>query len=84
MDGTGTKIWFFLTIQAQKSLAVFVINETVIQISSQNSGYGFVQNHYNSVLGIYISEERNILVTEKNMIIQKYFDEYRNYFHIIH
>ena len=64
-----TKIWFFLTIQANKSLAVFVINETVIQISSQNSGYGFVSNHYNSVLGIYISEERNILVTEKNMII---------------
>ena len=64
-----TKIWFFLTIQAKKSLAVFVINETVIQISSQNSGYGFVYNHYNSVLGIYISEERNILVTEKNMII---------------
>ena len=30
-----TKIWFFLTIQAKKSLAVFVINETVIQISSQ-------------------------------------------------
>ena len=38
-----TKIWFFLTIQAKKSLViVFVINETVIQISSQNSGYGFV------------------------------------------
>ena len=64
-----TKIWFFLTIQAKKSLAVFVINETVIQISSQNSGYGFVYYHYNSVLGIYISDERNILVTEKNMII---------------
>ena len=36
-----TKIWFFLTIQAKKSLAVFVINETVIQLSSQISGYGF-------------------------------------------
>jgi hypothetical protein len=36
------KIWFFLTIQAKKSLAVFVINETVIQLSSQISGYGFV------------------------------------------
>ena len=52
--------------------------------ANQNSGYGFVYYHYNSVLGIYISEERNILVTEKNMIIWKYFDEYRNYFHIIH
>ena len=29
------------------------------------SGYGFVLNQYSSVLGIYLSEERNMLVAEK-------------------
>ena len=42
--GTGYQdlVLSYYTSKEEFSLVVFVINETVIQISSQNSGYGFV------------------------------------------
>jgi putative transposase len=44
----------------------FIIDETVIQIGSQHFWLWFcIEPVHSSVLGIYISEERNMLVAEK-------------------
>ena len=53
----------------------FIIDETVIQIGSQQYWLWFcIEPVHSSVLGIYISEERNMLVAEKfiRSLIQKY------------
>ncbi len=41
---------------------------------ANNTGYGFVLNQYTVLLGIYISEERNMFVAEKfiRSLVQKY------------
>jgi transposase-like protein len=44
----------------------FIIDETVIQIGSQHFWLWFcIEPVHSSVLGIYFSEERNMLVAEK-------------------
>jgi transposase-like protein len=52
-------------LQKEKRSA-FIIDETVIQIGSQHFWLWFcIEPIHSSVLGIYISEERNMLVAEK-------------------
>ena len=53
----------------------FIIDETVIQIGSQHFWLWFcIEPIHSSVLGIYISEERNMLVAEKfiRSLVSKY------------
>jgi putative transposase len=50
----------------RKRISAFVIDETVIQIGSQHYWLWIcIEPIHSSVLGIYISEERNMLVAEK-------------------
>jgi putative transposase len=49
-----------------KRVSAFIIDETAIQIGSQHFWLWFcIEPVHSSVLGIYISEERNMLVAEK-------------------
>ena len=53
----------------------FIIDETVIQIGNQHFWLWFcIEPVDSSVLGIYISEERNMLVAEKfiRSLVEKY------------
>jgi transposase-like protein len=62
-------------IYKRKRVTAFIIDETVIQISRQNFWLWFcIEPIHSSVLGIYISEERNMLVTEKfiRSLVEKY------------
>ena len=53
-------------IYKRKRISAFIIDETVIQIGSQHFWLWFcIEPIHSSVLGIYISEERNMLVAEK-------------------
>ena len=53
-------------IYKRKRVSAFIIDETVIQIGSQHFWLWFcIEPIHSSVLGIYISEERNMLVAEK-------------------
>ena len=53
-------------IYKRKRISAFIIDETVIQIGSQHFWLWFcIEPIHRSVLGIYISEERNMLVAEK-------------------
>ena len=53
-------------IYKRKRVSAFIIDETVIQIGNQNFWLWFcIEPIHSSVLGIYISEERNMLVAEK-------------------
>ena len=53
-------------IYKRKRVSAFIIDETVIQVGSQKYWLWFcIEPVHSSVLGIYISEERNMLVTEK-------------------
>ena len=53
-------------IYKSKRISAFIIDETVIQIGSQHFWLWFcIEPVHRSVLGIYISEERNMLVAEK-------------------
>ena len=53
-------------IYKRKRISAFIIDETVIQIGSQHFWLWFcIEPIDSSVLGIYISEERNMLVAEK-------------------
>jgi putative transposase len=53
-------------IYESKIISAFIIYETVIQIGSQHYWLGFcIETIHSSVLGIYISESRNMLVAEK-------------------
>jgi transposase-like protein len=70
-----SKIWFFSNLQKKKSSSIHYIDETVIQIDSQYFWLWFcIEPIHNSVLGIYISEERNMLVAEKfiRSLVEKY------------
>ena len=50
----------------RKRVTAFIIDETVIQIGSQHFWLWLcIEPIHSSVLGIYISEERNMLVAEK-------------------
>ena len=62
-------------IYKRKRVSAFIIDETVIQIGNQHFWLWFcIEPVHSSVLGIYISEERNILVAEKfiRSLVEKY------------
>ena len=53
-------------IYKRKRVSAFIIDETVIQIGSQHFWLWIcIESIHKSVLGIYISKERNMLVAEK-------------------
>ena len=53
-------------IYKRKRVTAFIIDETIIQIGNQHFWLWFcIEPIHSSVLGIYISEERNMLVAEK-------------------
>ena len=59
----------------RKRVTAFIIDETIIQIGSQQYWLWFcIEPIHSSVLGIYISEERNMLVAEKfiRSLVEKY------------
>ena len=50
----------------RKRLSVLIIDETIIQIGNENYWFWIcIEPVHSSVLGIYISEERNMLIAEK-------------------
>ena len=62
-------------IYKRKRVTAFIIDETVIQIGSQHFWLWIaIEPIHSSVLGIYISEERNMLVAEKfiRSLVEKY------------
>ena len=62
-------------IYKRKRISAFIIDETVIQIGSQHFWLWFcIEPIHSSVLIIYISEERNMLVAEKfiKSLVSKY------------
>ena len=53
-------------IYKRKRITAFIIDETIIQIGNQHYWLWFcIEPVHNYVLGIYLSEERNMLVAEK-------------------
>src|SRR5688500_16022651 len=53
-------------IYKRKRITAFIIDETIIQIGSQQYWLWFcIEPIHSSVLGIYISQERNMLIAEK-------------------
>ena len=64
-----------LQIYKRKRVSAFIIDETVIQIGNEHFWLWFcIEPIHSSVLGIYISEERNMLVAEKfiRSLVEKY------------
>ena len=62
-------------IYKRKRVTAFIIDETVIQIGNQHFWLWIcIEPIHSSVLGIYISEERNMLVAEKfiRSLVEKY------------
>ena len=62
-------------IYERKRISAFIIDETVIQIGSQHFWLWIsIEPVYSSVLGIYISEKRNMLIAEKfiRSLVEKY------------
>ena len=62
-------------IYKRKRIPAFIIDETVIQIGSQHFWVWFcIEPIDSSVLGIYISKSRNMLVAEKfiRSLVEKY------------
>jgi putative transposase len=62
-------------IYKRKRVSAFIIDETIIQIGNQHFWLWFcIEPIHSSVLGIYISEERNMLVAEKFLrsLVEKY------------
>ena len=56
-------------IYNRKRVSAFIIDETVIQIGSQHFWLWFcIEPAHSSVLGIYISEERNICLLLRNLL----------------
>src|ERR671915_1399627 len=64
-----------LSIYKRKRVTAFIIDETIIQIGNQNFWLWIaIEPIHSSVLGIYISEERNMLVAERFIqpLVEKY------------
>jgi putative transposase len=62
-------------IYKRKRVTAFIIDETVIQIGNQHFWLWFcIEPVHSSILGIYISEDRNIIVAEKfiRSLVEKY------------
>ncbi|HSF50462.1 MAG TPA: hypothetical protein VLA74_06855 [Nitrososphaeraceae archaeon] len=56
-------------IYKRKRVTALIIDETVIQVGNQHFWLWFcIEPVHSSVLGIFLSEERNILVAEKNLL----------------
>ncbi len=56
-------------------VTAFIIEKTIIQIGNQHFWLWFcIEPIHNSVLGIYISEERNMMIAEKfiRSLVEKY------------
>ena len=65
-------------IYKRKRVSAFIIDETVIQVGSQKYWLWFcIEPVHSSVLGIYISEERNMLVAER--FIKSLVERYGNH-----
>src|SRR5215207_2962639 len=64
-----------LQIYKRKRVSAFIIDETGIQIGNQHFWLWFcIEPIHSSVLGIYISEERNLVIAEKfiRSLVEKY------------
>src|SRR5215217_3999882 len=64
-------------IYKRKRISAFIIDETVIQIGNHHYWLWFcIEPIHSSVLGIYISEERNMIIAEKFIIslVEKYVE----------
>jgi len=62
-------------IYKRKRVTAFIIDETVIQVGNQYFWLWFcIESVHSSVLGIFLSEERNMLVAEKfiRTLVSKY------------
>jgi putative transposase len=62
-------------IYKRKRVSAFIIDETVIQIGNQHFWLWFcIEPVHSSVLGIYLSEETNMIVAEKfiRSLVSKY------------
>ena len=62
-------------IYKRKRVTAFIIDETVIQVGNHHYWLWFcIEPVHSSVLGIYISEERNMLVAERfiRSLVEKY------------
>jgi putative transposase len=62
-------------LQKKTRVSAFIIDETVVQIGNQHSWLWIcIEPVHSSVLGIYISTDRNMLVAEKfiRLLVQKY------------
>jgi transposase-like protein len=60
-----SEIWFFSNLQKEKSICIHNIDETIIQIDWKHY-YLWIATEpvHKTVLGIHISESRNMLVAE--------------------
>ena len=73
--GIGFKDLVHAISTKEERVSAFIIDETVIQVGSQHFWLWFcIEPIHSSVLGIYISEERNMLVAEK--FIRSLVDKY--------
>ena len=73
--GTGYRDLVHFYVYKRKRISAFIIDETVIQIGSQHFWLWIcIEPVSSSVLGIYISEARNMLVAEK--FIDLFIEEY--------
>ncbi len=62
-------------IYKRKRVTAFIIDETIIQIGNQHFWLWFcIEPDHSSVLGIYLSEKRNMIVAEKfiRSLVSKY------------
>ncbi|HET9807118.1 MAG TPA: DDE-type integrase/transposase/recombinase, partial [Nitrososphaeraceae archaeon] len=62
-------------IYKRRKVTAFIIDETVIQIGSQHFWLWIcIEPVHRSVLGIYISKERNMIIAEKfiRSLVEKY------------
>jgi putative transposase len=63
-----TKVWFCVDIQKEKNFSIHNIDETIIQIGNQHFWLWIcIEPIHKSVLGIHISEEKNMLVAENSL-----------------
>ena len=78
LSGTGFKDLSVIRFYKRKRVTAFIIDETVIQIGNQHFWLWFcIEPVHSSVLGIFLSEERNMLVAEK--FIRSLLSKYRKH-----
>ena len=75
LSGIGYRDLVHCQIYKRKRVSAFIIDETIIQIGSQHFWLWICIEPINrSILGIYISEERNMFVAENfiRSLVEKY------------